>query len=266
MQKPPVQQPTPVVSASEPGEFTRLLKSQPATPGAGVAHFRHPRIPPPAEPGEFTRVLRAQSSGPNSSLLHHRRRRLRESSRDCCRNQSNPRSGAPAEASATDGLTACQLGARRFTRMLESLWPEAADRFRKGTSRIEMFPSTPGGVSNQPGEFSVMLESPFSAKVSGPAVVAPPRQAPQPGMPRAPFSVSRRSRNHRLPRSRARASSLKCSRPPRRPRSRTGPSETRQAKAVGRPPIPKKKTNYPADGPNYPRRHPVDRNSGVHQS
>lgn len=48
----------PAPAPAEPGEFTRMLRAEPAKPAEPAAPTPPSRAPEPAEPGEFTRLLR----------------------------------------------------------------------------------------------------------------------------------------------------------------------------------------------------------------
>jgi len=146
----------------------------------------------------------------------------------------------PLSAPAGSPLTAAEPG--EFTKMLQS--PIAPSTGRPSPPPQSMFPpSSPGGLK-EPGEFTRMLNSPVAAEglAAQPLAAPPPRPQPTGEATRA-FQAQQPQAPSAAPAQQGPSEFTKMFKAP--PPAPPAPPEPKAVKKpAGRPPIPKKKTNY----------------------
>lgn len=164
--------------------------------------------PPPSEPGEFTRLLQAQQAQPSR-----------------------------AAAAGSSPLGAAEPG--EFTRMLQSPLAPTPGR---AAAPPPMFPPTTAGGFNEPGEFTRMLESPLAAQgLAGQPLAAPPPRPQATGDATRAFQAQQAQAGAPAQQGPSEFTKMFKAPPPPPP----APPEPKAVKKPGgRPPIPKKQTNY----------------------
>jgi hypothetical protein len=146
----------------------------------------------------------------------------------------------PPSAPAGSPLTGAEPG--EFTKMLQS--PIAPSPNRPSAPPPSMFPpSSPGGL-REPGEFTRMLNSPGAPEglVAQPLAAPPPRPQPTGEATRA-FQAQQGQAQAGAPAQQGPSEFTKMFKAPP-PAPPAAPEPKAVKKPAGRPPIPKKKTNY----------------------
>lgn len=140
-------------------------------------------------------------------------------------------------AGGSSPLGAAEPG--EFTRMLQSpLAPTGGPSHQAAPSLFP--PSTPGGVK-EPGEFTRLLESPYQAQgLAAQPAAAPPPRAPSGDATRA-FQAQQAQAPAPEPQGPSEFTKMFKAPAPAPPEP---PAPKAVKKPAGRPPIPKKKTNY----------------------